>query len=164
MFVVAVLVVVTSSPGLMAQMPGGNPPRGMERERVRNITPPPSSPELRRLEGLRARFDFAAESNNRASLEVIDQELESILLQVEGPVRPPPADAGAPTEPPEDHPLTRAMLEARGRYDALGIKARRAVLNTLLRSALQDAAANQPPRDDSAPPPSDAPRPRGRRR
>lgn len=164
MFVVAVLVAVTSSPGLVAQMPGGNPPRGMEHERVRTIAPPPSSPELRRLEGLRARFDFAADSNNRASLEVIDQELEAILLQVEGPLRPPPVDAGPAAEGAEDdHPLTRAMLEARGRYDALGIKARRAVLTTLLRAALRDATANQPPRDDSAPPPSDAPRPRRRR-
>jgi hypothetical protein len=168
MIVAAVLVAVTSSSLWLAQMPGGGAPRGMERERVRTAPPPPSSPELRRLEGIRARFDFAADSGNRASLEVLDGELLAALAQVEGPPKPPVpvVDAGAanPGEEGASQPLTRAVMDVRGRYDAPGLAARRKVLNALLARAIREAADNAPPRDETPVPQQEAPRGRGRRR
>ena len=167
MLAAALLIMCTSSP-LPGQLPGapGAPP-GVERERHRTAPPPPSTPELRKLEGLRARFEFARETHNQGSLQVIDAELLTLLAQLEKPVLPSDAEplpqGTQPAEKPGARPITQSVLDVKGKYDEPSLNVRRKVLNTLLAKAMADAGANQPAAEGPGPE-QDTPRPRRRGR
>lgn len=112
---------------------GGGPPSAPTPQRHAA----PTSPELQRVERLRARFDFARDSNNTATLEALDGELRQLLgvavdaKAVKGPVEIP--DAGNPPDPEVVRVvMQRRLLGVAGVYDAAALKVRAELITQVL--------------------------------
>lgn len=151
---------------LAAQMPfqQGQPQPAPEAEPTRERpSPTPETVDQRKIASIRARFDFARETRNQASLAVLDQELQAILPAP----RSATADGGAVTPTPPANPgeavdhqaLSQQLHSVLGRYDDAALKVRARIINALLlesRGSVLPAArspspepANERPRQKS---------------